>query len=154
VTCVHGCVVDLSLVCVALPSLTSCLFGRPWLPSVCRCTGLSGAHWITNSVCLLSIPTTPTVGLAVASFDCPAHRTVRWRTRQSGATTCRPLALTRVVGRLAHWTVRCTPDSPVNYSQSVWPISREWPVRSADGLGTVHCPVHTGQSGASRLVQV
>jgi hypothetical protein len=24
-------------------------FGRPWLPSVRGCTGLSGAHWIVNS---------------------------------------------------------------------------------------------------------
>jgi hypothetical protein len=24
-------------------------FGRPWLPSVRRCTGLSSAHWIMNS---------------------------------------------------------------------------------------------------------
>jgi hypothetical protein len=25
------------------------LFGRPWLPSVCGCTGLSGAHQTVNS---------------------------------------------------------------------------------------------------------
>jgi hypothetical protein len=24
-------------------------FGRPWLPSVCGCTGLSGAHRTVNS---------------------------------------------------------------------------------------------------------
>jgi hypothetical protein len=60
----------------------------------------------------------------------------------------RQLALARAVGRLAHWTVWCTPDSPMNYSQRVWPIFRECPVQPADGLGTGHCP-----TGAHRTVR-
>jgi hypothetical protein len=30
-------------------------FGRPWLPSVRRCTGLSGAHWTLHSATVTNI---------------------------------------------------------------------------------------------------
>jgi hypothetical protein len=50
---------------------------------------------------------------------------------------------------LAHWTVRCTPDSPVNYSRTPLITSREQQVRlSQPGAPdtvrctTGHCPVH------------
>jgi hypothetical protein len=51
---------------------------------------------------------------------------------------------------LAHRTVRCTPDSLVNYSRTSPTISRERPVRpSRPGApDTVRCT--TGQSGAPR----
>jgi hypothetical protein len=111
----------------------------------------------------------PTVG----ALEPLAHRTVRcrflsffgeadrWRTGhcpvhtgQSGASS-RPLARPRVSrgsrGRpLAHRTVRCTPDSPVNYSRTPLITSREQQVRlSQPGApDTVRCT--TGQSGAPR----
>jgi hypothetical protein len=48
----------------------------------------------------------------------------------------------------AHRTVRCTPDSPVNYSGLAVEVSRSWRVPEADlPWSTGHCPVYTGQSG-------
>jgi hypothetical protein len=47
-----------------------------------------------------------------------------------------------------HRTVRCTPDSPVNYSGAAAAISRGWRVpEAALPWSTGHCPVYTGQSG-------
>jgi hypothetical protein len=47
-----------------------------------------------------------------------------------------------------HRTVRCTPDSPVNYSGAAAAISRGWRVpEAALPWSTEHCPVYTGQSG-------
>jgi hypothetical protein len=77
----------------------------------------------------------------------------RWRTGQSGAPF-RPLARPRVSrgsrGRpLAHWTVRCTPYSPVNYSLTPLITFREQRVRMSQPgapdivwCTTGHCPVH------------
>jgi hypothetical protein len=39
-------------------------------------------------------------------------------------------------GRMAHRTLRCTPDSPMNYSRGVSAISQERPVRWLVSLGT------------------
>jgi hypothetical protein len=47
-----------------------------------------------------------------------------------------------VVAPLAHRTVRCTPDSPVNYSGARLTNSREWSIRLVEGL------VHRIVSGA------
>jgi hypothetical protein len=48
----------------------------------------------------------------------------------------------------SHRTVRCTPDSPVNYSGLAVGVSRSWRVLEADlPWRTGHCPVYTGQSG-------
>jgi hypothetical protein len=48
----------------------------------------------------------------------------------------------------SHRTVRCTPDSPVNYSGLAVGVSRSWRVPEADlPWRTGHCPVYTGQSG-------
>jgi hypothetical protein len=69
----------------------SSLFGRPWLSSVRGCTGLSYAHRTVSSARFLSIPATLTVELVVASFNCLAHRTVRWRIEQSGGTLDSPV---------------------------------------------------------------
>jgi hypothetical protein len=45
-------------------------------------------------------------------------------------------------------TVRCTPDSPVNFSGLAVGVSRSWRVPEADlPWCTGHCPVYTGQSG-------
>jgi hypothetical protein len=47
-----------------------------------------------------------------------------------------------------HRTVRCTPDSPVNYSGLAVGVSRSWRVpEAAPSWRTGHCPVYTGQSG-------
>jgi hypothetical protein len=84
---------------------------------------------------------------------CPVH------TGQSGApcdrwlchASCADYAVDRWPGRLlAHRTVRCTPDSPVNFSRTSPPISRERPVcQSQSGApDTVWCT--TGQSGVPR----
>jgi hypothetical protein len=89
----------------------------------------------------------------------------RWRTGhcsvhtgQSGAPF-RPLAWPRVTrglrGRpLAHRTVRCTPDSPVNFSRTPPTNSRERPFHQSQpgAPDTVRCT--TGQSGAHRLSRV
>jgi hypothetical protein len=89
----------------------------------------------------------------------------RWRTGhclvhtgQSGAPF-RPLARPRVTrglrGRpLAHRTVRCTPDSPVNFSRTPPTKSRERPFHQSQpgAPDTVRCT--TGQSGAPRLSRV
>jgi hypothetical protein len=78
-------------------------------------------------------------------------------TGQSGASF-RPLARPRVARRfrgrplarrpLAHRTVRCTPDSPVNFSHTPSANSRERPLRPRQpgAPDTVRCT--TGQSGA------
>jgi hypothetical protein len=48
----------------------------------------------------------------------------------------------------SHRTVRCTPDSPVNFSGLAVGVSRSWRVPEAALLWrTGHCPVYTGQSG-------
>jgi hypothetical protein len=52
------------------------------------------------------------------------------------------------VAPLVHRTVRCTPDSPVNYSGAAEVKSRGWRVpEAALPWSTGHCPVHTRQSG-------
>jgi hypothetical protein len=71
----------------------------------------------------------------------------RWRTEQSRAD----YAADRWPDRLlAHRTVRCTPDSPVNFSRTPPMKSRERPVdgRQPGAPDTVWCT--TGQSGAPR----
>jgi hypothetical protein len=64
------------------------------------------------------------------------------------------IALQRAVGAdiavapETHRTVRCTPDSPVNYSGLAVGISQSWRVPEADlPWRTGHYPVYTGQSG-------
>jgi hypothetical protein len=48
----------------------------------------------------------------------------------------------------SHRTVRCTPDSPVNFSGLAVGVSRSWRVpEAASSWRTGHCPVYTGQSG-------
>jgi hypothetical protein len=82
----------------------------------------------------------------------------RWRTGQSGAPSSRWLGHVSRVDHaadrwpdrpLAHRTVRCTPDSPMNYSRTPLITSREQQVRlSQPGASdtvrctTGHCPVH------------
>jgi hypothetical protein len=52
------------------------------------------------------------------------------------------------VAPLVHRTVRCTPDSPVNYSGAAAVFSRGWRVpEAAVPWSTGHCSMYTGQSG-------
>jgi hypothetical protein len=118
--------------------------GRQFLPSVAWRTGQSGAP-------------PDTLQCEFPSLFGEANRWQpwsRWHTGQSGAPS-RPLARPRVPRRsrsrpLAHRTVRCTPDSPVNYSRTPLIPSRERKFRlSQSGTpDTVWCT--TGESGAPR----
>jgi hypothetical protein len=47
-----------------------------------------------------------------------------------------------------------TPESPENYSHDVLNFPESGLFTGCASLSTEHCPVHTGQSGAPRLVQV
>jgi hypothetical protein len=88
---------------------------------------------------------------AVGAPDSPVPPPDRWLGHVSRADR----AADRWPGRpLAHRTVRCTPDSPVNFSRTSPMISRERPVRPSQpgAPDTVRCT--TGQSGAPRLSRV
>jgi hypothetical protein len=76
-----------------------------------------------------------------------AHRTVRCLLLAVGSPTCPARIARPTVG--SPDTVRCTPDSPVNYSRTPLISSREQQVRLSQpgALDTVwcttrHCPVH------------
>jgi hypothetical protein len=77
-----------------------------------------------------------------------AHRTVQCPLLAVGSATCPARIARPTVG--SPDTVRCTPDSPVNYSRTPLITSRERQVRlSQPGApDTVRCT--TGQSGAPR----
>jgi hypothetical protein len=134
--------------------------GRQILPSVAWRTGQSGAHWT----------------LSGARFPFKSDAVDRWQPEsrwRTGHVRCTPdssvppssrwlghvsradRAADRWPGRpLARRTVRCTPDSPVNYSRTSPMNSREQPVCSSQpgAPDTVRCI--TGQSGAPRLSRV
>jgi hypothetical protein len=85
---------------------------------------------------------------AVGAPDSPVPPSDRWLYHASRAD----YAADRWPGRLlAHQTVRCTPDSPVNFSRTPPTKSREQLVdrRQPGTPDTVRCT--TGQSGAPRL---
>jgi hypothetical protein len=92
----------------------------------------------------------PTVGSlgAVGAPDSPMPPTSRWLGHVSRADR----AADHWPGRpLTHQTVRCTPDSPVNFSRTPLITSREQQVRLSllGAPDTVRCT--TGQSGAPRM---
>ena len=117
---------------------------------------------------------TRSLGAVGIPFERQYFLSVGWRTGQSGAPPdihCSlsgadllpklaqsTVASLRAVGTPdmsgAHRTVRCTPDSPVNYSRTSPVNSRERPVRPSQSGApdTVRCT--TGQSGAPRLSRV
>src|SRR5688572_13292678 len=127
--------------------------GRQFLPSVAWRTGQCPVPDFFPST------TKPTVGSqrAIGAPDMSgAHRTVRCPLLAVGLATC-PAQIARPTvgpadrwpGRpLAHRTVRCTPDSPVNFSRTPSANSRERPLRPGQPAApdTVRCT--TGQSGA------
>ncbi len=98
------------------------------------------------------LPTVADLGAVGAPDMSGAHRTVRCPLPTVGLATCRAQNPRPTIGPsrpLAHRTVRCTPDSPVNFSRSRWRKTRERPLRSrqSGAPDTVrctigHCPVH------------
>jgi hypothetical protein len=116
--------------------------GRQFLPSVAWRTGQSGAD-------LFPYLAKPTVG----ALEPLAHRTVRCPLLAVGSATRHARIKRLTVGPATVGspdTVRCTPDSPVNYSRTPLISSREQQVRlSQPGApDIVRCTI--GQSGAPR----
>jgi hypothetical protein len=127
------------------------ILGRQILPSVAWRTRQSGAHRTPSGANFFPFLAKPTVGawkpLAHRTLS-GAHRTVRCPLLAVGLATC-PAQIARPT--VGHRTVRCTLDSPVNYSHTSPVNFRERPVRSSlpGAPDTVRCT--TGQSGAPRL---
>ena len=129
--------------------------GRLILPSVDWRTGQSGAHRTLSGARFLSLNGAADrwqpesrwrTGHVWCTPDSPVPSSSRWLGHVSRADCaadrwpCRPLA---------HRTVRCTPDSPVNFSRTSPVNSREQPVRPRQPgapdtvrCTTGHCPVH------------
>jgi hypothetical protein len=130
----------------------------PWVHRTVRCTP-------DIQQCAISFLKRPSRPLAIPPRL--AHRTVRCTPDSpvhTGHVRCGPptvgagdmpatwppsiapdrWAQARAVGWLAHRTVRCTPDSPVNYSHVAWLFSRERPVRplSRPAMLTVYWAGH------------
>jgi hypothetical protein len=126
-----------------------CIPGRHFLPSIDWRTGQSGAPSdIVRCGFVSFFGEADRWRLrAVGAPDSPVPPSSRW----FGHVSRVDRAADRWPGRpLAHRTVRCTPDSPVNYSRTPLIYSRERQVRlSQPGTpDTVRCT--TGQSGAPR----
>jgi hypothetical protein len=115
-------------------------FGRQFLPSVGWRTGQSGAPPDMNSARFLSFfgeADCWTLG-SLGTPDSPVRPSDRWLwTRVARWSHCRPLAR----ALLAYRTVRCIPDSPVNFSRSALSDSREQRVHrwAACALDSVWC---------------
>jgi hypothetical protein len=128
-------------------------FGRQYFLSVGWRTGQSGAHRTLS-------------GARFLSFYGEADRWQSWSRWRTGHVRCTPdspvppydrwldhasrpdCAADRWPSRpLAHRTVRCPPDSPVNFSRTSPTNSREWPFHQSQpgAPDTVRCT--TGQSG-------
>ena len=115
--------------------------GRQFLPSVAWRTGQSGASPDTVRCGFLSFfgEADRWRFRAVGAPDSPVPPSDRWLRHASRAD----YAADRWPGRpLAHRTVRCTPDSPVNYSRTPFISSREQQVRlnQPGAPDTVRCP--------------
>jgi hypothetical protein len=127
-----------------------CIPGRQFLPSVAWRTGhcpvlISFLLWRSRPLALWS---------RWRTGHCPVPPSDRWLGHVSRADRAADRWPARPLG---HRTVRCTPDSPVNYSRTPLITSREQQVRlSQPGApDTVRCTTDTvrcttGQSGAPR----
>jgi hypothetical protein len=105
---------------------------RPSLPSVVGCTGQSGAHRTLSGARFISINSAADrcrplrIWEPLAHRTCPVPPSVRWLGHVSRADR----AADRWPSRpLAHRTIRCTPDSPVNFSRTPSANFRERPLR-------------------------
>jgi hypothetical protein len=121
--------------------------GRQFLPSVVWRTGQSGARFpsLNGAVDRWQPESRWRTGHVRCTPDSPVPSSSRWLGHVSRADC----TADRWPGRqLAHQTVWCTPDSPVNYSRTLPVNSRERPVRQSQpgAPDTVRCT--TGQSGA------
>jgi hypothetical protein len=121
--------------------------GRQILPSVDWCTGQSGARFpsLNSAADRWLICSRWRTGHVRCTPDSPVPPSSRWL----GHVSCADRVADRWPGRLlAHRTVWCTPDSPVNYSRTSLVNSREHLVRPSQSSApdTVRCT--TGQSGA------
>jgi hypothetical protein len=126
-----------------------CIPGRHFLPSVAWRTGQSGADFFPY----LAKPTVGALEPLAHRTLSGAHRTVRCSLLAVGSATRRARIKRPTVGPATVGspnTVRCTPDSPVNYNCTSLIPSQEQQVRlSQPGApDTVRCT--TGQSGAPR----
>jgi hypothetical protein len=132
--------------------------GKQFLPFVEWRTGQSGAPPDMNSRCpvldLLPYRAQPTIEPSVPLAHrtlSSAHRTVRCDQLTVGAGHASPAdcAADRWPwAPLAHRTVRCTPNSPVNFSRSAFDFFLRAMSLSPGQPGHRHYPVHTGQFGA------
>ena len=121
--------------------------GRPSLPSVIGRTGQSGARFLSlnGEADRCRSGSRWRTGHVRGTSGSPVPPSDRWLGHVSRAES----AADRWPGRpLAHRTVRCTPDSPVNFSRTPSANSRERPLRPRQpgAPDTVRCT--TGQSGA------
>jgi hypothetical protein len=131
--------------------------GRPILPSVIGGTRQSGAHRTLSGDRFPSLNSEadrwqPESRWRTRHVRCSPDSSVPSSSRWLGHVSRADCAADRWPGRLlAHRTVRCTPDSPVNFSRTSPVNSREQPLRSSQpgAPDTVRCT--TGQSGACRL---
>jgi hypothetical protein len=118
-----------------------CIPGRQFLPSVAWRTGQSGAPPDTVRCGFLSLSSEADrwrFGAVGAPDTVRCSPSDRWLGHVSRADC----AADRWPGRpLAHRTVRCTPDSPVNYSRMPLIASREQQVRLSQP-GAPDSPVH------------
>ena len=138
---------------------------RWWRLSVRWRTGQSGAHrtcpvpqprhqcrWNLTVGVLTSRPASMSGG--APDMNCSVSGAPVWA-RLPSARAARAFNALQValdadiaVAPLLHRTVRCTPDSPVNYSRAAQVNSRGWRVpEAALQRSTGHCPVYTRQSG-------
>jgi hypothetical protein len=127
--------------------------GRQFLPSVNWRPGQSGAPPDTVRCGFLSHSGAADRWRygAIGAPDSPVPPSDRWPGHASRANC----AADRWLGRpLAHRTIRCTPDSPVNFSRTPPTNSRERPFHQSQpgAPDTVRCT--TGQSSAPRLSRV
>jgi hypothetical protein len=130
--------------------------GRPSLPSVVGRTGQSGAHRTLSGARFPSLNSAADrwrSGSRWRTGQSGAHRTVRCPLLTVGSATClAQIAADSWPGRpLAHRTVRCTPDSPVNFSRTPSANCRERPLHAESAWRTGHCPVHHRTVRCSRL---
>jgi hypothetical protein len=122
--------------------------GRQFLPSVVWRTRQSGAHRTLSgarfpSFCGEADHWQPESRWRTGHVRCTPDSLVPPSSRWLSHVSCADRAADRWPGRpLAHRTVRCTPDSPVNYSRTSPVNSRERPVRHSLAWRIGHCPVH------------